>query len=436
MEKSIYQSVTMHFRNNEDRNKFAEIVDQRIAKTTKEIYFNSITAPEFEEVIDPAPTKVKRINPTVQAKKIEATKNWVGMPEFTQLNDQSYQSIKIHFYDQADVDFFKSLVEQKMTKKTKSMWFPKYDREKPSVFLHKGNGEHNPQFPMYIVSKGRATRGTTAKAFDKLGIKYYVIVEQFEEEIYKANIEPQGFGTVIVLPKRFQDEYDTFDDLGETKSKGPGAARNFAWEHSTKNGFAWHWVFDDNVSCFYRLNKNRRLPVSDGTMFKAMEDFCLRYKNIAQAGPNYLSYAPDRKALDPYILNWRVYSMLLIRNDVPFRWRGRYNEDTDLSIRMMREGWCTIQFNAFLGDKGTTQTMAGGNSDDFYFKDGTYNKSKMLEDMHPDISKVIEAYGRWHHKVDYTVFEKNQLQLKDGLEYTDFEPIDEYGMNLIRVKND
>ncbi len=286
---------------------------------------------------------------------------------------------------------------------------------------------------MYIVSKNRAEIGTTRKAFEKMKIPYYIVVEEQEVEKYKKLIEPIGYGTVLMLDKKFQEDYDTFDNLGDSKSKGPGAARNFCWEHSIKNGFKWHWVFDDNVSCFYRLNNNRRLPVADGTIFKVMEDFCDRYSNIAQAGPNYLSYAPDRKVLPPFVMNWRIYSMLLINNSIPYRWRGRYNEDTDLSLRALKDGWCTVQFNAFLGDKGTTQTMKGGNSDDFYFKEGTLNKSQMLVDMHPDVSKLIEAYGRWHHKVDYKPYANNAL--KRIVNIDGMEKVDNFGMELIRVNN-
>ena len=289
----------------------------------------------------------------------------------------------------------------------------------------------NPKYPVYIVSKGRAKLGTTYRAFDKMKMPYYIVVEEQEYDEYVASVEPQGYGKVIVLDKSYQENYDTFDELGNKKSKGPGAARNFAWEHSIKNGFAFHWVFDDNVSCFYRLNRNRRLPVGDGTMFRVMEDFCERYENIAQAGPNYLSYAPDRKEIPPFILNWRIYSMLLIRNDIPYRWRGRYNEDTDLSIRAMKDGWCTVQFNAFLGDKATTQTMGGGNSDDFYFVEGTLAKSQMLVDMHPEISKLIFEYDRWHHKVDYSVFKRNKLKFKEGL--TIPKGVNNFGMELTRV---
>lgn len=286
----------------------------------------------------------------------------------------------------------------------------------------------NPKYPIYIVSKGRAKEGTTRKAFEKLGIPYYIVVEKDEYDEYASVIDKKN---IIVLPQKYLDNYDTFWPRAKDNKTGPGPARNFAWQHSIDNGFKWHWVFDDNVSCFYRLNKNRRIPVSDGTIFRCMEDFCDRYENIAQAGPNYLSYAPDREILPPYILNWRVYSMLLIRNDIPYRWRGRYNEDTDLSLRAMKDGWCTIQFNAFLGDKATTQTMKGGNTAEFYTEEGTKNKSQMLVDMHPDLAKLWLAYDRWHHKVDYTPFKKNKLKFKNH--YIKKQGINNYGMIFKKV---
>jgi hypothetical protein len=41
---------------------------------------------------------------------------------------------------------------------------------------------------------------------------------------------------VLVLDPAYQRHYDTFDTLGDTKSKGPGPARNFAWDHSMAAG--------------------------------------------------------------------------------------------------------------------------------------------------------------------------------------------------------
>jgi hypothetical protein len=259
-------------------------------------------------------------------------------------------------------------------------------------------------------------------------VPYHIIVEEQERDMYAAVIDP---AKVLVLPDHYKDDYDCFDKLGRTKSTGPGPARNFAWDHSIKNGHDWHWVMDDNIRRFFRLNKNQKVAFGDGTCFAAMEDFCLRYKNIAMAGPNYNMFAPRKAKVPPFITNTRIYSCNLIRNDTPYRWRGRYNEDTDLSLRMLKDGWVTVQFNAFLQNKINTQKVKGGNSAEFYDKEGTMPKSKMQVEMHPDVSQLTWRFGRVHHHVDYTPFRKNKLILKDGIELPDGP--NDYGMRNIVV---
>jgi|688.fasta_scaffold21088_5 hypothetical protein len=61
---------------------------------------------------------------------------WRNMPEFVQEDMDSFQSIIVHFETQKDRDDFAKLLEQKLTYKTKSIWFPKYSREKPSAYLY------------------------------------------------------------------------------------------------------------------------------------------------------------------------------------------------------------------------------------------------------------------------------------------------------------
>lgn len=283
----------------------------------------------------------------------------------------------------------------------------------------------NPNYPIYIVSKGRADTRMTAKALDLIGVPYHIVIEETEYDLYAAVIDAKK---ILVLDKQYQHDYDTFDDLGLTKSVGPGAARNFAWDHSIANGFDWHWVMDDNIRHFFRLHKNKRIRVGDGTIFRCMEDFVLRYQNVGMAGPNYAMFAPERDKLPPFVTNTRIYSCNLIRNDLPFRWRGRYNEDTDLSLRMLKAGWCTVQFNAFLQQKIQTQKTKGGNTAEFYAKEGTYNKSKMQIEMHPDISRMMFRFGRVHHYVDYRGFKKLRLRLKEEIQLP--AGTDDYGMVL------
>ena len=287
----------------------------------------------------------------------------------------------------------------------------------------------NPEHPIYIVSKGRWDTRLTSKSLESMNVPYRIIVEEQEYEQYASAIDP---AKILILPQSYLDTYDTFDDLGDTKGKGPGAARNFAWEHSIDEGHDWHWVMDDNIASFNRLNRNLMCKVMFGGIFAAAEDFVGRYENVAVAGFNYDFFAKAKEPLPPFVLNTRIYSCLLIRNDIPYRWRGRYNEDTDLSLRALKDGWCTIQFNAFLQEKATTQTLKGGNTAEFYEKEGTLPKSKMLEDMHPDVAKVVWKFGRWHHQVDYRRFKGNKLRRRSGIVISD--NVNNYGMKLIEYK--
>jgi hypothetical protein len=285
-----------------------------------------------------------------------------------------------------------------------------------------------PRYPVYIVSKGRWKNRLTSRALDLMGVPYKMIVEQDQLFEYQAEI---GQERCLVLPQRYFDEYDTCDEIGDSKSKGPGPARNFAWDHAIKTGNERHWVMDDNLDAFHRLNRNIKREADTPAVFAAMEDFVDRYENVPLAGPNYYSFVKAADKVPAFIKNTRIYSCLLIQNNAPYRWRGRYNEDTDLSLRILKDGLCTIQFNAFLQGKVTTQRMRGGNTDEFYGLEGTKAKSQMLADLHPDVAEVVWRFNRWHHHVDYRPFKKNKLKRRSDIVVP--KGINNYGMKLVRV---
>jgi len=268
----------------------------------------------------------------------------------------------------------------------------------------------------------------TSKALTRMGVRHNIVVEPHEVALYKKAVARDKLLTnVIELDMSFKDTYEYCDNYGTTRSTGSGPARNFIWEHSKAEGYSHHWIMDDNIEGFHRLNRNIKALVTSGTIFKIMEDFVDRYKNVYIAGPNYQNFIRrSEKVSYPFILNTRIYSCLLIQNDIPYRWRGRYNEDTDLCLRVLKDGHCTVQFNAFLQGKVTTQRMKGGNME--IYKEGTLQKSKMLAEMHPDVAKVVWRFNRWHHLVDYSRFKRNQLVKLDGLDVP--KGINNYGMIL------
>lgn len=275
----------------------------------------------------------------------------------------------------------------------------------------------HPRYPIYIVSKGRYEKRMTADSLETMGVDYFMVVEPHEQKQYSDAV---GAERVLVLPL-------------SNHGNGPGLARNYAWEHSIQLGAKRHWVMDDNINGFYRLNYNLKIQCNAPELFSAMEDFCDRYSNVKIAGPNYFMFASRKTIVPTHVWNTRIYSCLLIENDTPFRWRGRYNEDTDLSLRVLKAGLCTVQFNAFLQYKTPTQALKGGNTAEFYDKEGTRNKSLMLERMHPDVAKMVWKWGRWHHEVNYEPFKNNKPIFRKG--YKPEAGANDYGMKLVVDEN-
>ena len=272
----------------------------------------------------------------------------------------------------------------------------------------------NPKYPIYVISKGRWDSRLTSKALERMKVPYHIVVEPQEYKYYSDVIDKQK---ILTLP---------FKNLGQ----GSIPARNWVWEHSIQNGHLKHWILDDNIYDFYRLNRNARHIVQTGTIFVCAEDFTDRYENVLISGFNYRFFMVPTDKHPPYYLNTRVYSAILIQNTIQHRWRGRYNEDTDLCIRVLKDGYCTILFNAFLQEKAGTMTLKGGNTDELYADDGRLKMAKSLQEQHPDICTITWKFGRWQHQVNYDVFKKNKLRRKN-IEIK--QGIDNYDMILTNM---
>lgn len=294
----------------------------------------------------------------------------------------------------------------------------------------------NPRSPVYIISKGRHTSMFTSRSLSRMRVPHYIAIEPQDEENYEKALDVfdiRKYVTLLIAP---------FSNHGD----GPGRARNWCWDHAIEVGAKRHWVLDDNISDFYRLHQNKRIRVESGAIFRAAEDFVDRYENVPISGFQYRFFIAPNQSYPPYVKNTRIYSTLLIDNSCKHRWRGRYNEDTDICLRVLKDGDCTIQFNAFLQGKAATQTVKGGNTEEFYHKEGTQdktkwrdghlnpegtiNKSQMLVDMHPDVARIVWKYGRWHHFVDYSPFKKNELRYKKNAVVPN--GINNYGMKLVK----
>lgn len=269
-----------------------------------------------------------------------------------------------------------------------------------------------PRYPVYVISKGRAATGTTARFLQRDGVPFRLVVEPQEADEYAAI-----YGDVV--------ERLPFSNLGQ----GGIPARNWVWDHAIATGAERHWILDDNIRQVRRLYRDKRIPCASGPVLACIEDFSDRYENVAIAGMTYTTFARPRIRMPAFYTNQHVYSCLLILNTLEQRWRGRYNEDTDLCLQVLADGWCTVLVNMFGIDKANTMTMNGGNTDELYRGDGRLKMARSLERVWPGVVRTDRRYGRPQHVVKnaWRNFD-TPLRLKPGVELPTGP--NEYGLEL------
>lgn len=277
-----------------------------------------------------------------------------------------------------------------------------------------------PAFPVFIPSKGRHDTRHTVKMFDRLGVSYTVFIEAQEFDLYAAHIAPER---LHVVPHR---------------DKGLTVTRNYIWDYAASLGTPYFWTFDDNIEGLFRFNYNLKTPCADGTVMAVIEDFAQRYDNLAICGMNYFMFVKRKYVIPPYILNTRVYSNMLINtfaaqpSGQAYRNVTFYNDDTDLCLRVLKDRWATVLFNAFLIGKKTTMTTVGGMTDYYEKTDRRREFAEELQRAHPDVVAVTEKWGRWHHSVDYSGFGQQLRRRHDAV----IPPgVNEFGMVLQERSN-
>lgn len=248
-----------------------------------------------------------------------------------------------------------------------------------------------PNYPVYIISKGRHDCALTALNFKNAGVDYLIVVEPQEYDLYCKQL---GSRHVLKLP---------FSNLG----LGSYPARNFCWEHAKAAGYKYHWLFDDNIQNWAKWINGKRKKWDDlGLALKYVEKYT-KENQIDICGfeePNFVVKPPKK----PFKTNCHVYSAMLIRNDIKYRWRLKYNEDVDLCLQVLHNGGKTASCVYYMADKvSTAAKMKGGNQTELYKGNNpTKNllKAKMLEAVWPQYAKTVIRFNRHHHIVDWKQF--------------------------------
>jgi hypothetical protein len=311
----------------------------------------------------------------------------------------AYKTIKLYFDSKDSFNELKEFLKEKikLTDKTDSIWYKKRPERKMKRNALKFKKKIKNRYPIFIISKGRWNKQLTAELFKKLDIDFYLVVEPKEYELYKQNYPDFNY---IITPENFSER-------GQLSIP----VRNFVWEKAIEMNSGRHWIVDDNISdLVYSTGRNHYYLSDNGSwFFRCMEDFVDLFENVALAGPNYTFFEVNQKK--NFFLNTRVYSCILIKNDLQFRWRGKFNEDTDLSLNVLKTGyWVTVLFNKFLIKKVKTMVLKGGNTEEYKKTYLRYEFAYELFKNHPDVVKIVWRYNRWHHYIDYNIFQNPILK--------------------------
>ena len=290
-------------------------------------------------------------------------------------------------------------------------------------------------YPIFIISYNRPNvYASTISAFIKYGVKINVVVHKEQLQAYKS-----FFNSPLVNWIEFDDEYKhKYEILSNVdsyeKNAGSGAERNFAWDCAKNAGYSAYWNFDDNMIFIYQTGKTtnskksyERRHITDPKQFKELfhkaEDFYDSYDNlfIMELGEGtYFGFRTHP------VLNRRCYSALLINTAIPTQWRGRYNEDTIMSLDCLSNGFCTCQTPILLKNKCSTRAAKGGNhalgkgkddlknqvySDAIDYEFSSSLKSQMLVAVYPQYCYLKYRCGRIHHGYNEQAWNSFKQQL-------------------------
>ena len=291
------------------------------------------------------------------------------------------------------------------------------------------------QYPIFVISYNRAKNHTTAKWLAKYEVAHYMVVhkEQLDEYEKYQTPEMKKYTTFLVFDDSYKLKYETCDDIPHRiQNAGSGAERNFAWDYSIKIGAKAHWLMDDNMSFMHIIGISprgifvrRRCEKKDfQEKWHRAEHFFNKYENLLMMELAQNDFYINQRELT-YALNTRCFSCNLIWNDMPLRWRGRYNEDVILSTDIMVSGYCIASYVAGVRKaKQSTRNAVGGNhatktgdtnslyQDGFDYKNSSVNKTNLLLKVYPQYYRKVIKYGRVHHEYCRTELNKMNGHLK------------------------
>jgi len=352
-----------------------------------------------------------------------------NQPEFIQTNPLHNYDCYVDIDNEEDIKKFQEVFEieeedlyTKKNEVVKTFYYKneRYEKLNDKKYYDLDRSITEPIYPIYVITYGRyKERPHTSKCLCDMKQKHYLVCEKKEYDKYLKYVNT--YTTILVMSDKYDDI--KYGKNGEEPVMSSTCVRNFVWEHSRNNGDRRHWILDDNIKRFCRWNKMNLFTCVSPMCFRSCEIMTDRLKDCLMSGLSYKSMCPQSDTNHtPVIFNTHVYSCILLSNEKHEEcyWRGRYNEDADLSIRILKTGRPTIKLNTFLCDKLTTGSCKGGNEEIYSnglvksMEEGMKKKYEYIYNLHPQYIGVRPLKRNVIHHDIKTCGELGGLVLKNN----------------------
>ena len=231
----------------------------------------------------------------------------------------------------------------------------------------------NIHYPIYIPSKARTRYKLTADVLKDHDLPFFIVVEPQDERDYRSKYG----SSVVCLPENNQ---------------GVAYVRNFIKNHAAAAGHAFHWQIDDNIRRFTVRRDGKSVTINPRWALSCVEQITDSYGNIGGSclSSNVYAFAFDHK--EPVTFNVQIYSAMLLNSQTPQAFRQGVHEDTDYSLQILTDGYCTLVFRQINMEKAPSGQMSGGNTEI------EYAEGKKIQRLHNTVTAWPDRFTIGRHR--------------------------------------
>jgi len=231
-------------------------------------------------------------------------------------------------------------------------------------------------YSIYIPSIKRSD-SEFLQELKRLNLSYYLVLAHDQVERY---LEYHDMNNIIVLPKSVY---------------GISKIRQFILEYALKKKEKRIWMSDDDLRRFFMWSSESNKEVSFKYFLQEAENEITKLekadKSLVQVGFKYSTFAiPKSKySFNTDIGMIQYLNLERLQNKVSYDIKMTTLEDTDFSIRLIKNGYKNVKLNHFIFTAPRSGTGKGG-LEEAYQNKGKQQGIIEFQRKFPDLIKIID----------------------------------------------